>query len=46
MEEDAGMERKVLEAEESEVSPLTREDLKSVRDLVRQPPEPSAFSAE
>lgn len=37
MEEDAWMEQKVLEAEETELSPLTREDLKSVRDLIRQP---------
>jgi Predicted transcriptional regulators containing the CopG/Arc/MetJ DNA-binding domain and a metal-binding domain len=37
MEEDAWMEEKVLEAEDSELSPLTREDLKSVRDLIRQP---------
>ena len=29
MEEDAWMEEKVLEAEESRISPLTREDLKS-----------------
>jgi putative addiction module CopG family antidote len=37
MEEDAWMEQKVLEAEESDLTPLTREDLKSVRDLIRQP---------
>jgi putative addiction module CopG family antidote len=37
MEEDAWMEEKVLEAEESELSPLTRDDLNSVRDLIRQP---------
>jgi len=37
MEEDAWMEEKVLEAEESELTPLTPEDLKSVRDLIRQP---------
>ncbi len=33
MEEDAWMEQKVLEAEESDLTPLTREDLKSVRDF-------------
>jgi putative addiction module CopG family antidote len=37
MEEDAWMEQKVMEAEESELSPLTREDLESVRRLIRQP---------
>jgi Arc/MetJ-type ribon-helix-helix transcriptional regulator len=37
MEEDSWMEQKVLEAEQSELSPLTREDLQSVRRLLRQP---------
>ena len=36
MEEDSWMEQKVLEAEQSELSPLTREDLQSVRRLLRQ----------
>jgi len=37
MDEDSWMEQKVLEAEQSELSPLTREDLQSVRRLLRQP---------
>jgi len=37
MEEDSWMEEKTLEAEQSELSPLTREDLQSVRRLIRQP---------
>ena len=37
MEEDSWLEQKVLEAEEFELSPLTREDLQSVRRLIRQP---------
>jgi len=37
MEEDSWMEQKVLEAEQSELSPLTREELQSVRRLLRQP---------
>jgi Arc/MetJ-type ribon-helix-helix transcriptional regulator len=36
MEEDSWYEQRVLEAEQSEISPLTREDLKSVRDLVKE----------
>lgn len=40
MEEDAWMEQKVLEAEQTELSPLTSEDLQSVRRLIRQPHEP------
>jgi putative addiction module CopG family antidote len=37
MEDDAWMEQKVLEAEQTKISPLTREDLHSVRRLIRQP---------
>ena len=37
MENDSWMEQKVLEAEQSELSPLTRGDLESVRSLIRQP---------
>jgi Arc/MetJ-type ribon-helix-helix transcriptional regulator len=37
MEEDAWMEQKLTEAEQAELSPLTREDLQSVRSLIRQP---------
>ena len=37
MENDSWMEQKVLEAEQTELSPLTREDLESVRGLIRQP---------
>jgi Arc/MetJ-type ribon-helix-helix transcriptional regulator len=37
MENDSWMEQKVLEAERSELSPLTREDLQSVRRLIGQP---------
>jgi len=37
MENDSWMEQKVLEAEQSELSPLTRGDLQSVRSLIRQP---------
>ncbi|MGD1086361.1 MAG: hypothetical protein ABSA47_16615 [Verrucomicrobiota bacterium] len=37
MENDSWMEQRVLEAEQSELSPLTREDLQSVRNLIRQP---------
>jgi hypothetical protein len=37
MAEDSWMEQKVLEAEQTELSPLTREDLQSVRRLIRQP---------
>ena len=37
MENDSWMEQKVLEAEQSELSPLTREDLQSVRRSIRQP---------
>jgi Arc/MetJ-type ribon-helix-helix transcriptional regulator len=37
MESDSWMEEKVLEAEQTELSPLTREDLKSVRRSIRQP---------
>ena len=37
MEEDAWMEQKVVEAEQSELTPLTREDLQSVRRLIREP---------
>jgi Arc/MetJ-type ribon-helix-helix transcriptional regulator len=42
MELDAWMERQVLEAEETEISPLTQEDLDSVRRLIRQPRDSSA----
>lgn len=41
METDAWMEQKVLEAEQTELSPLTQEDLDSVRRLIRQPRGPS-----
>ena len=37
MEADTWMEQKVIEAEQTEVSALTREDLQSVRRLIRQP---------
>ena len=37
MESDAWMEEKVLEAERRELSALTREDLESVRSLIRHP---------
>jgi Arc/MetJ-type ribon-helix-helix transcriptional regulator len=37
MEEDAWFEQKVIEAEQTEISPLTREDLQSVRGLINQP---------
>ncbi len=37
MEADTWMEQKVIEAEHSELSPLTQEDLQSVRRLIRQP---------
>jgi putative addiction module CopG family antidote len=37
METDSWMEEKVIEAEQSELSGLTREDLDSVRRLIRQP---------
>jgi Arc/MetJ-type ribon-helix-helix transcriptional regulator len=37
MEGDSWMEQKVMEAEQTELSPLTREDLQSVRGLIRQP---------
>jgi Arc/MetJ-type ribon-helix-helix transcriptional regulator len=37
MENDSWMEQKVLEAEQSQLSPLTREDLQSVRLSIRQP---------
>ena len=37
MENDSWMEQKVLEAEQSELSSLTREDLLSVRSSIRQP---------
>jgi putative addiction module CopG family antidote len=37
MEEDAWMEQKVLEAEQGELTPLTREDLQSMRRLIREP---------
>jgi Arc/MetJ-type ribon-helix-helix transcriptional regulator len=37
MENDSWMEQKVLEAEASELSPLTPEDLQSVRRLIPQP---------
>ena len=42
MEMDAWMEQKVLEAEGTEISPLTQEDLDSVRRLIRPPRESSA----
>lgn len=38
---DAWMEQQVLEAEQTELSPLTQEDLDSVRRLIRQPRGPS-----
>ena len=37
MEEDAWMEQKVIEAEQTGLSPLTRDDLQSARQLIRQP---------
>ena len=37
MESDSWIEQRVLEAELTELSPLTREDLQSVRGLIRQP---------
>lgn len=37
MEADAWMEQRVLEAEQTELSPLTPEDLQSVRRLIREP---------
>ena len=37
VERDRKMEQKELEAEQSELSPLTRNDLESVRGLIRQP---------
>jgi Arc/MetJ-type ribon-helix-helix transcriptional regulator len=37
MESDAWMEEKMIEAEQSELSALTGEDLDSVRRLIRQP---------
>ena len=37
MENDSWMEEKVLEAEQSQLSPLTSEDLQSVRHSIRQP---------
>jgi len=37
MEDDQWLEQKVLEAEETALSPLTREDLQSVRRLIREP---------
>ncbi|MGA2174366.1 MAG: ribbon-helix-helix domain-containing protein [Verrucomicrobiota bacterium] len=37
MEADTWMEQKVLEAEQTDLSPLTQEDLQSVRRLIRQP---------
>jgi putative addiction module CopG family antidote len=37
MEADTWMEQKVIEAEQTEVSALTHEDLRSVRRLIRQP---------
>jgi hypothetical protein len=37
MEDDSWMEQKVLDAEQGDLSPLTREDLQAVRDLIRQP---------
>lgn len=42
IEADAWMEQKALEGEETELSPLTQEDLDSVRCLIRQPRESSA----
>ena len=41
METDAWMEQKVLEAEQTELSPLTQQDLDSVRQMIRQPRESS-----
>ena len=41
MEMDAWMEQKVLEAEATELSPLTQDDLDSVRRLIRQPRGPA-----
>lgn len=40
MEDDAWMEQKVIEAEQTDLSPLTPEDLQSVRRLIRQPRAP------
>jgi putative addiction module CopG family antidote len=40
MEEDDWLERKVLEAEQTELSPLTTEDLQSVRRSIREPRAP------
>ena len=40
MEDDASMEERVLEAEQTPLSPLTREDLKSVRRVIREAPAP------
>jgi Arc/MetJ-type ribon-helix-helix transcriptional regulator len=37
MEDDSWMEQKVVDAEQTELSPPTREDLQSVRRLIRQP---------
>jgi hypothetical protein len=37
MEDDQWLEQKVLEAEQTALSPLTREDLQSVRRLIREP---------
>ena len=42
MEHEAWMEQKVLEAEQTEISPLTREDLDSVRRLIQKPRAASA----
>jgi Arc/MetJ-type ribon-helix-helix transcriptional regulator len=42
IEMDAWMEQKVIEAEQTDLSPLTQEDLDSVRRLIRQPRESSA----
>lgn len=41
MQLDAWMEQKVLEAEATPLSPLTQEDLDSVRGLIRQPRGPA-----
>ncbi len=40
MENDAWLEQKVVEGEQSGLSPLTREELQSVRGLIRQPRAP------
>jgi Arc/MetJ-type ribon-helix-helix transcriptional regulator len=37
MEDDQWLEQKVLEAEQTALSPLTREELQSVRRLIREP---------